>query len=431
MPQVRLDNDHRLRQLTDADGVAEAVIVERLTHETVREVVASLGLDANSLNSKQLDLLSVPLHLKLLSELEGDEKIRALNFEKAQDLYERFWQFKQQVIENRIGRPVQWTRVVYALCDHMHQRQTLSTPEVVVEDWNSDAKAMVSEHVLVFVPDNKRFSFFHEGFFDYAYARRFARDPQSLLDLLVSGEQHLFRRAQVGQILLYLRDTDFDRYIADLEEALASPDVRFHIKQVIFALLADLSKPKEEEWVVLSRFAGRDFSDPATSLAWMIVRRPPWFQLVDSLGLVQQWLDDPNEDFVDRAVSILNVIQREIPDRVADILELYVGKSERWNSRLRHLALWGDWSQGRRYLELMLQLIDVGILDDVEGALAANSDSWILLTELQSNRPSWGCEVVGHYLNRQRRLSLQRRATQSLRLPKKAPSQTASLLKIH
>ena len=399
-----LDNDHRLRQLTDADGVAEAVIVERLTHETVRDVVASLGLDANSLNSKQLDLLSVPLHLILLSELVGDEEIRALNFEKAQDLYERFWHFKQQAIENRIGRPVQWTRVVYALCDHMHQRQTLSTPEVVVEDWNSDAKAMVSENILVC--ENKRFSFFHEGFFDYAYARRFARDPQSLLDLLVSGEQHLFRRAQVRQILLYLRDTDFDRYIADLEEVLSSPGVRFHIKQVIFALLADLSKPKMEEWDVLSRFAGKDFNDPITRLAWEIVRRPHWFQLVDCLGLVQRWLDDPDESYVDRAVSILNVIQRELPDRVADIVEPYVGKSERWNSRLRQLALWGDWSQGRRYLELMLQLIDVGILDDVDGALAANSDFWLLLTNLQSNRPSWGCEAVGHYLNRQRRLSL-------------------------
>ena len=96
-----LDNDHRLRQLTDADGVAETVVVGRLTHETVREVVAKFGLDADSLNSKQLDLLSIPLHLKLLSELVEDEEIRALNFEKAQDLYERFWQYKQRVIRER------------------------------------------------------------------------------------------------------------------------------------------------------------------------------------------------------------------------------------------------------------------------------------------------------------------------------------------
>lgn len=402
-----LDHDHRLRQLTGAEGVAEAVIVERLTHEKVREVVASLDLDANSLNSKQLDLLSIPLHLKLLSEMVEDEEIRALNFEKSQDLYERFWKYKQRVIRERTGRSVQWLQVIYALCDHMHERQTLSTPEVVVEDWNSDAEAMVSEHVLVL--DNKRYSFFHEGFFDYAFARRFARGPQSLLDLLVSGEQHLFRRAQVRQILLYLRDMDFDRYIADLEKVLSRIDVRFHIKQVILALLADLSKPREEEWDVLSRFAGRDFSNPLARLAWETVRRPPWFQLVDSLRLVQQWLDDPDEDFVDRAVSILNVIQRELPDRVADILEPYVGKSERWNNRLRHLALWGDWSQGRRYLEFMLQLIDVGILDNVDGAMAANSDFWLLLTKFKSNRQSWGCKVVRHYFVRRRQLSLEAR----------------------
>ena len=395
-----LDNDHRLRRLTDSDGVAETVAVERLAHETVREVVARFGLDANSLNSRQLDLLSIPLHLKLLTELVADAEIRALNFETSQDLYARFWQYKQEVIEKRLGRPVQWTQVIYALCDHMHERQTLSTPEVFVEDWNRDAKAMVSENVLV--RENKRYSFFHEGFFDYAFARRFAGGPQSLLGLLASGEQHLFRRAQVRQILLYLRDTEFDRYIADLEETLSSPDVRFHIKQVVFALLADLSKPVKREWDVLSSFAGKDFSDSLTRLTWMTVRRPPWFRLVDSQGFVRQWLDDPDEAFVDQTVLLLRVIQRELPDRVAELVKPYVGKSERWNNHLLHLAVWGDWSQGRRFLEFVLQLIDKGVLDDI----ADNRDLWSNLHSLQSSHPSWGCEVVGHYFRRRRRLSL-------------------------
>ena len=399
-----LDNDHRLRQLTDTDGVAEAVIVERLTHETVREVVSRLGLDADSLNAKQLELLSIPLHLKLLSELVEDEEIRALNFEKAQDLYERFWKYKQRVIRERTGRTVHWTQVVYALCDDMHERQTLSTPEVIVENWNTDAEAMVSEHVLVL--ENRRYSFFHEGFFDYAYARRFAGGSRSLLTLLVSSEQHLFRRAQVRQILLYLRDTDFDRYIADLKETLSSPSVRFHIKQVIFALLTDLSEPVRKEWDVLSSFTRKDFSAPGTRLAWMLLRDPPWFQLVDSLGLVQQWLDDPDESFVDQAVSLLRAIQRDFPDRVAELVEPYVDNSERWNSHLLHLAAQGDWSQGRRFFELMLQLVDKGVLDDTSGNIAVDIEFWDLLYHLQSNHQSWGCEAAGHYFNRRRRLSL-------------------------
>ena len=136
-----LENDHRLRRLTDSEGVAETVVVERLEHETVREVVAKFGLDANLLNFKQLNLLSVPLHLKLLSELVADEEIRALNFETAQDLYRRFWEYKQRVIRERLGRSVQWTQVVYALCDYMHEQQTLNTPEVVVEEWTGDTDA--------------------------------------------------------------------------------------------------------------------------------------------------------------------------------------------------------------------------------------------------------------------------------------------------
>lgn len=294
--------------------------------------------------------------------------------------------------------------MVYALCDHMHERQTLSTPEVIVENWNTDVDAMASEHVLVL--ENGRCSFFHEGFFDYAYARRFAGGSQGLCTLLVSGEQHLFRRAQVRQILLYLRDTDFDRYIADLKETLSSPSVRFHIKQVIFALLTDLSEPVKREWDVLSSFTKKDFSDPETRLAWMTVHRPPWFRLVDSQGFVQQWLDDPDEAFVDQAVALLREIQRELPDRVAELVEPYVGKSDRWNSRLLHIALQGDWSKGRRFFELMLQLIDKGVLDDASGLMAANIGFWDLLHDLQSNHQLWGSEAVGHYFNRRRQLSL-------------------------
>ena len=154
----------------------------------------------------------------------------------------------------------------------------------------------------------------------------------------MSGEQRLFRRAQVRQILLYLRDTEFDRYIANLKEVLTSPDVRFHIKQVVLALLADLSEPVKREWDVVSCLAGRDFSGSVTRQTWMTVRRPAWFRLVDSLGLVQQWLDDPDEAFVDQAVLLLRVIQRELPDRVAELVEPYVGKSERWNARLTPLG---------------------------------------------------------------------------------------------
>ena len=64
-----VDNDARLGRLSGETGIVEPVPVNRLSHTTVREVVADLGLDAGRLDSKQLDLLSIPLHLSLLAKI--------------------------------------------------------------------------------------------------------------------------------------------------------------------------------------------------------------------------------------------------------------------------------------------------------------------------------------------------------------------------
>jgi hypothetical protein len=104
-----VDNDARLRRLSGETGIVETVPVNRLSHTTVREVVADLGLDAGRLDSKQLDLLSIPLHLSLLAEIAESTSIDVLDFQTAKDLYDRFWDYKQDGIRMRIGRSIQWT----------------------------------------------------------------------------------------------------------------------------------------------------------------------------------------------------------------------------------------------------------------------------------------------------------------------------------
>ena len=399
-----LENDGRLRQLTASDGIAKPVTVSRLSEETVRSVLSALGINAASMREKQLELLSVPLHLKLLSDLPLDEDVRTLNFGSAQDLYAKFWQYKEQVLRERLGRPPQWAKVIDSLCGYMHENQILSVPEAVVDEWIADAEAMSSENVIL--RNNNRFSFFHEGFFDYSYARSFSSGVETLLELLTRDEQGLFRRTQVRQILLYMREVDWDRYLRDLKEVLHSDGVRFHIKQVIFGLLADLSEPTIEEWNILSAFDLEDRDDSTSRQLWALVRRStPWFQLVDSLGLVEQWLEALNEDLVDRTVRILPSVQRGLPDRMAELLIPYVGRSARWNERLSWLAPLTDWSNGRSYFEFILRLIDEGVLDEAVDPVEANNEFWSLLSHCGRRQPAWACEVIGHYHMRRRELS--------------------------
>src|SRR5262249_12864758 len=270
-------NDHRLRQLTGQNGLVHIVTINRLSHTTIRDSVNALGLDAQRLSSKQLELLSIPLHLSLLAEIAADRTVDLLHFSTAKELYGRYWNRKQSVIRRRLGRTVQWTPVVDTLCQYMSERQMLSAPLSIVDTYAEDAAAMVSEHVLM--RDGQRYAFFHEGFFDYAFARRFAARGLALIPFLQQSEQHLFRRAQVRQILLYERDTDRAEYLENLRTLLTHSAIRFHLKQVVFALLRELTDPTAEEWDILALLLDREAADPHAVAVWrMLHGAASWFQ---------------------------------------------------------------------------------------------------------------------------------------------------------
>jgi hypothetical protein len=64
----------------------------------------------------------------------------------------------------------------------MSASQVLRAPRELVDEWEGDAEAMASAHVLV--REGNRYGFFHEAFFDYVFARRFVSAGGSLAGLL-------------------------------------------------------------------------------------------------------------------------------------------------------------------------------------------------------------------------------------------------------
>jgi hypothetical protein len=394
-----INNDHRLRRLVEERGVAEVVTVNRLSHDRVKQIVTGFGFDATRLTGRQLDLLSVPLHLNLLSELATDIHADALNFETAKDLYDEFWKRKQALVRARLGRDLQWTQVMDVLCDYMSERQTLSAPEVILDEYAADASVMGSDHVLTW--EGGRYSFFHESFFDYVFARRFAARGRRLLPFLLNGEQHLFRRAQVRQILLHEREQDRDVYLEDLSSLLFDERIRYHLKSATFAMLGDLAEPTTDEWDIVSR----PLEDTAHQLyfeVWSLLHRSPaWFKLADSLGLIEHWLsDEDQEERVNKTVMLLRSTQRSLPDRVADLLEPKLGLSAAWDKRIAFVMQWSDMDINRRFFDLFLRAIDSGALDGIRGPVAVNSDFWDLSYDLPDKQPAWAAEVIGHFYDR-------------------------------
>ncbi len=397
-----LENDSRIKQLTGKDGLVQIIDIKPLRESEVKDIIEILGLDSRKLNKKQLDLLSLPLHLKLLSEIVENSEIKALNFKNENELFYQYWEHKQRKIQDILGYCIPWKQIINTLCKYMSdkQQQSLSAPKSILDQYLiKDVDVMISENVLI--QEDNRIRFFHESFFDYAFARIFVSEEKSLYLFLLKGEQHLFKRAQVRQILLHQRENNLEQYLKDLHKLLTSSEIRFHIKKVTLALLSTFESPTPEEWQMIKSFA-KDPNHSLNSHVWELLYSSShnnsgrWFQLLDSLGEFEKSLKDDNLLPFEQIMILLSVAQRNSSTsaRVAELLTPFINLSNEWNERLfRFIQRIPELNTSREFFDFFLCLIDEGILDSVQ-------DRWQNLYSLSRNSPNWTAEAIGHHLNR-------------------------------
>lgn len=398
-----LDNDSRIKNLIGDKGILETVEIKRLSSEQVKETVQILGLNVSKLQDKQIKLLSLPLHLGLLAEISQDATIRNLNFETANDLFDKFWEFKQTKLygNERIKHLVQWNQVIDKICDNISTKlnQTLSISKYLLDDYLIDIRIMISENVLI--QEQDQIKFFHESFFDYAFARRFIAREKLLLLFIREDEQHLFKRAQVRQILQFERSINFNQYLNDIEELLNSEDIRFHLKQLVISLLSSLENPTEKEWEIIHPFM-KDNESTLFNSAWGILCQPQWFMLAKNLGVIEQWLRDENDFIIDNTVRLISFIASDLPDEIPPLIEPFIeNSSQEWLNRFLWIAerieLYLE--KSRKLLDLFLTLLDHGKLDTL-------GHIFQIIYSISEENSAWTCEIIGHYLNRRLELYL-------------------------
>ena len=132
--------------------------------------MSKLGIDPNRLNPKQMELLSLPVHLRLLSECPQDRRQGSIDFRSAKDLYDRFWEYKQQKLARSHIEIGHVFSALDSMIDYMNKHENLSAPASLLDEHPGILPVMASENIIV--KDGSRISFFHESFFDYMFARR-------------------------------------------------------------------------------------------------------------------------------------------------------------------------------------------------------------------------------------------------------------------
>jgi hypothetical protein len=361
-------NDHRLRHLLPSEHI-EVEVVD-FSMEELKRTLSDAGFNPVLFHARQLALLQLPQNLALF--LEAGFYAGAIPvFNTSKELFDRYWDEKRRAVALRTpGIAERWTEVIAILCNELTDTQQLFVMRERLDRIPREyLDQMASEGVLTF--DGRHYGFGHESFFDYCFARIFVTGTESLVEFLIEAEQHLFRRAQVRQVLAYLREADRPRYCRELGEVISDSRIRPHIKDLAFALLASVPEPTDDEWALFDPFTstvlqsigeGRPNPDKLAGLAWdHFFFSSSWFEFSDRKGLIQRWLTSDNGRFVDLAVNYLRSHQRNSPERVAGLLEPYAETGGDWIPRLKFVVEWAAHATNRRFFDLLLRLIDKGV----------------------------------------------------------------------
>ena len=379
--QFDIDNDHRIRDLASRDNIT-AVEVGLLAKEDVESVVTRMGLDPTHLSPSQSRLLRTPLNLMLLGTISREAD--ALAFNSKGSLFEAFWEHKRRAARAR-RRDVRFNDVVSRIANSASDRQVLSVPVEMLDDGDliEDAEVLISENVLV--RDRGRIAFFHEEFFDYAFARMWVSREESLVDFLVHDEQALFRRAQVRQILQHLYERDPDRFRVESGALLTSDAIRFHIKETVLAVLANLVAPTSADAELMLRIAA---THPRfEGLLWQHVHRPQWFARFHEDAQISAWLDGSNEDMRNHALNSMASAVNEYPGSIAELL-VSRKTAPGYHDWLRRIIRCADVYRDRELFTLVLEAVRHGAYDTVEHEL------WFVMRDLAKHEPLWAIELL-------------------------------------
>lgn len=384
---VDLDRDPRLRTVVQAADRIDRHTLNNLDIEAVKELMTENGLSLPD-SEITLNLLCVPLHLAVYCRLSSSGRDR--EFATLQELYASYTDELRSRLEHRV-RHLDWDQTMGGMVNYMSDHEVLVAPVGVLDSVEDQTRqALVSESVVV--RDEELVAFFHESYFDYLFARSFIASGRDLHEFLLESGQYLFRRVQTRQVLEHLAATDRRQFREIVVQLLNSDEVRFHLKAVIVSVLRQ-TQPTPEDWMALEPLVWED--TPLASKLLLLLNVSGWFDAADTLGRWEEWLDDPQR--AEQAFYPLSLLARSRGAREADLVWPHIGESGGWQRRLNYMI---SWALNSELVDLAMELVERGELDDAFNRSREVRDFWSMLHSLKDEDPAGAARLIGACLRR-------------------------------
>lgn len=280
-PKIRIIISTRIYDLNYDPIIAnykgkKSFIVKPLNRAQLFEVLSNYGIKkGKQFTDAFLDLISTPLHLDVFLKVYG-KGLNLNEIKTLQDLYSELW--KQKILEVKsINRSSvssnNLSSLIYEVASKMYELQEINiSPQLFEDEYYEEINYLKSVGIFT---ENNAIEFFHQSFFDYAYARNFIKSDKDLLSDILSRHQGLFIRSKVKQILNYKSNVLNNQYINDIKNILQHNDVRFHIKLLVLQQIAFQEIPTFDEKKVVKEIVFQNsalqstFSSLIMGVGWL------------------------------------------------------------------------------------------------------------------------------------------------------------------
>ena len=369
------ENDRSLKRRLQH---SEIVRLGGLSEEEIQRVLDEDNFSLSSLKQPQIDLLKVPQNLRLFVESSAS-KVGNTRFQTQKDLFDIFWEEKRNVVDEGLDHfGDEWVKAIRIMCEQMSKSQKLVVPVESLDSVNRKyLNRMASEGVLV--RQEEYFSFQHESFFDYCYARMIVGENVCFISILEQDEeQDLFRRTQLRQYLTYLRErqSGFSDYLDKMKELIHRKEIRFHLKQLAIQLIGEWNDPKKEEWELIFPFIqahiAKGIKETDLNLnglertSFFTMFSPSLFSLPEVERFVRQLLASKDPDKERVAIRFLMFQAEYTPEKAIGFLEPHASEVGHWPESLAWFC-YGvrSFSEKPCLFDFYMRLLDKGYFDSI------------------------------------------------------------------
>ncbi|MEZ4593906.1 MAG: ATP-binding protein [Chloroflexota bacterium] len=309
-----------------------------LSREQVSAVCANLHIDEADLSQATRELLCIPLHLDLFARAVANEspleQLRGIA--SLQELYALIWQ--NIVLKQEAGSPAVAERieVLNRLTHYMNQQQRTVAPQSLLQTTDTahlERAVNWLASVGILLRSKAEWSFLHQTFFDYCYARQFVDSGGNIVSNILTSKQGIFERPKLIQIIAYLRGSDHHRYLRDLRHLLNASDLRFHLYDVLLRWFGSLHNPTDDEWIIAHQLLNH--KQERWNLLRAMYNNSAWFERLRPV--LKNWLSSSDDIQVDQSLFYLASLIEIAQSDVVSILRSFLNQSEEWNQKIANI----------------------------------------------------------------------------------------------